>query len=158
MGLARGSEASVKSAVASAAESIALVRVYWAEPGAGEFGEMQPLIVGTRRGAAVFIRPDVDSLGPDLAQRAAADVLLRDTIVYLTCLHELGHALGLALVTSATSCTILDLAEISSSTSIVTAPATPLEEDIAGVSGLSRRRYRPHQGLVCPQVILGELF
>jgi hypothetical protein len=82
--------------VAAAAESTALIRVYWAEPGAGEFGEMQPLIVGTRRGAAVFIRPDVDSLGPDLAQRAAADVLLRDTIVYLTCLHELGHALGLA--------------------------------------------------------------
>jgi len=31
----------------------------------------------------------------DIARRARADSLLRDTIVYLTCLHELGHALGL---------------------------------------------------------------
>ena len=27
---------------------------------------------------------------------ARADALLRDTIVYLTCLHELGHAVGLS--------------------------------------------------------------
>jgi Matrixin len=78
-----------------AAESVALIRLYWAEPGGGEYGETQPLLVHGRRGAAVFIRPDVESLGPDIARRAAADDLLRDTIVYLTCLHELGHALGL---------------------------------------------------------------
>ena len=78
-----------------APESAALVRLYWAEPDGGEFGETQPLMVHGRRGAAVFIRPDVAALGPDLAERAAADDLLRDTVVYLTCLHELGHALGL---------------------------------------------------------------
>ena len=76
-------------------ESAALVRLYWVEPGGGEFGETQPLMVHGRRGAAVFIRPDVAALGPELAQRAATDDLLRDSIVYLTCLHELGHALGL---------------------------------------------------------------
>jgi hypothetical protein len=80
----------------SAGESAALIRLYWAEPGGGEYGETQPLLVHGRRGAAVFIRPDVESLGPDIARRAAADDLLRETIVYLTCLHELGHALGLA--------------------------------------------------------------
>ena len=79
-----------------ASESAALIRLYWAEPGGGEYGETQPLLVRGRRGAAVFIRPDVESLGPDIARRAAADDLLRHTIVYLTCLHELGHALGLA--------------------------------------------------------------
>lgn len=78
-----------------ALESSALVRVYWAEPDGAEFGETEPLMVHGRRGAAVFIRPDVAALGPDLAQRAAADDLLRDSVVYLTCLHELGHALGL---------------------------------------------------------------
>ena len=78
-----------------APETAALVRLYWAEPDGGEFGETQPLMVHGRRGAAVYIRPDVAALGPDLAQRAAADDLLRDSIVYLTCLHELGHALGL---------------------------------------------------------------
>jgi len=81
--------------LAQAPESEALIRLYWAEPGDGEYGETRPLIVGGRRGAAVFIRPDVESLGPDIAQRARGDALFRDSIVYLTCLHELGHALGL---------------------------------------------------------------
>src|SRR5260370_41078562 len=56
---------------------------------------MRPLIVGGQRGAAVFIRPNVESMGEDIARRARGDMLLRDSIVYLTCLHELGHALGL---------------------------------------------------------------
>lgn len=79
----------------AAPESSALVRLYWAEPDGSEYGEMQPLVVGGRRGAAVFIRPDVQALGPEIAPRAEKDDLLRDGIVYLTCLHELGHALGL---------------------------------------------------------------
>ena len=76
-------------------ELSALVRVYWAEPSEGQYGEMQSLMVGGRLGAAVYIRPDMASLGPDIARRAARDPLLRDSIVYLTCVHELGHALGL---------------------------------------------------------------
>jgi matrixin len=66
------------------------------EPNDGRYGEMQPLTVGGRRGAAVFIQPDVGSLDEDIARRASTDALLRDSVVYLTCLHELGHALGLA--------------------------------------------------------------
>jgi matrixin len=81
---------------AAAPESSALVRVYWAGPDSGEYGEMVPIAVGNQQGAAVFIRPDIDSLGEDIAGRARADALLRDSIVYLTCVHELGHALGLA--------------------------------------------------------------
>jgi hypothetical protein len=80
----------------AAPESSALVRVYWAGPESGEYGETMPIAVGSRQGAAVFIRPDMDSLGPDIARRARADALLRDSIVYLTCVHELGHALGLS--------------------------------------------------------------
>jgi hypothetical protein len=78
-----------------ATESSALIRIYWAGPEGGEYGETRPIIVGGKQGAAVFIRPDVDSLGQDIARRARADALLRDAIVYLTCLHDLGHALGL---------------------------------------------------------------
>jgi len=77
-------------------ESDALLRVYWTESGDGRYGEMQPLSVGGQRGAAVFIQPDVSVLGPDIAARIRGDDLFRDTIVYLTCLHELGHAFGLA--------------------------------------------------------------
>jgi hypothetical protein len=78
-----------------AIESTALIRLYWAEPSSGEYGETRPLMVGGRRGAAVFIHPDMDALGDVIARRADVDPLLRDSIVYLTCLHELGHALGL---------------------------------------------------------------
>lgn len=79
-----------------AAAAEALVHLNWADPADGQYGEMQEIAVGRRHGAAVFIRPDVDGLGPEVASRAHADALLRDTIVYLTCVHELGHALGLA--------------------------------------------------------------
>jgi matrixin len=81
---------------AAATESNALIRVYWAGPGGGEYGETRAILVRGQQGAAVFIRPDVDSLGEDIARRARADPLLRDSIVYLTCVHELGHALGLS--------------------------------------------------------------
>lgn len=78
-----------------AAENEARVRIYFASPAFGQYGEMQPIAVGRERGAAVYVRPDTDALGPEIAAAARADPLLRDTIVYLTCLHELGHALGL---------------------------------------------------------------
>ena len=76
-------------------EAEALVRLYWVGPGGGQYGEMRPLDVGGRRGAAVYIRPDTTALGPDISERARLDALFRDTVVYLTCVHELGHALGL---------------------------------------------------------------
>jgi hypothetical protein len=77
-------------------EADALVRVRWVPASAGQYGEMRPLLVKGRRGAEVFIRPDMNALGPDIARLARTDPLLRESIVYLTCLHELGHALGLA--------------------------------------------------------------
>jgi hypothetical protein len=76
-------------------EKTALVHIFWVEPGGGQYGEMVPVVVGGRHGAAVFIRPDTDGFGPDIAGRARTDTLFRDTIVYLTCVHEIGHALGL---------------------------------------------------------------
>jgi hypothetical protein len=77
-------------------EDAALVRVYWVPAGSGQYGEMRPLVIAGRRGAEVYIRPDTDALGPDIGRRARLDALFRDTIVYLTCVHELGHALGLS--------------------------------------------------------------
>ncbi|HEX5418851.1 MAG TPA: matrixin family metalloprotease [Gammaproteobacteria bacterium] len=76
-------------------EANALVRIYWVPAGGGEYGETQLLRVGGRLGAAVYVRPDTEGLGADIAGRARNDPLFRDTVVYLTCLHELGHALGL---------------------------------------------------------------
>jgi hypothetical protein len=80
----------------AATERDALLRVYFVPAASGQYGEMRSLSLDGRRGAAVFIRPDVSALGPDMARAARADTLMRDTIVYLTCLHELGHAVGLS--------------------------------------------------------------
>jgi hypothetical protein len=73
----------------------ALIVMHWVPAGGGQYGEMRSVRVGDRRGAAVYIRPDTNGLGPDIAEAAGRDPLMRDTIVYLTCVHELGHALGL---------------------------------------------------------------
>jgi hypothetical protein len=81
--------------VVPATASDAVIRINFVSPGAGRYGEMRPIRVGDRRGSEVFIRTETDTLGPEIAGAAAADPLLRDTIVYLTCLHELGHALGM---------------------------------------------------------------
>ena len=78
-----------------APEEEAILRIYFVPASAGQYGEMRPIFVDGRRGAEVYVRPDVRALGPDIADAALADPLLRDTIVYLTCVHELGHAFGL---------------------------------------------------------------
>jgi hypothetical protein len=54
-------------------EADALLRVYFVPATSGQYGEMRSLALAAR-----------------------ADTLMRDTIVYLTCLHELGHAVGLS--------------------------------------------------------------
>ncbi len=76
-------------------ESSALVRLRWVSAREGLFGETQRIRIGDQEGAVVFVMPEVANLGQPLASRAQADSLLRDTIVYLTCVHELGHAVGL---------------------------------------------------------------
>jgi hypothetical protein len=67
--------------------SEALLRLVWAEASEGRYGETMPILVNGRRGSQIFVRTNTEGI---------LDRLLRDTIVYLTCLHESGHALGLA--------------------------------------------------------------
>ena len=64
------------------------IRVLWANGSAGLYGETRPILVHGVPGAEVYVLPAI-------ARESPADPLLRDTIVYLTCLHETGHALGL---------------------------------------------------------------
>jgi hypothetical protein len=73
----------------------ALVSVEWADASSGSFGLTHRTEVGGKAGAIVFVMPDVRQLGQPLSGRAEADPLLRETIVYLTCVHEIGHAVGM---------------------------------------------------------------
>jgi hypothetical protein len=76
-------------------EASATIRISWVAPGAGQYGEMRGRLVEGRPAADLFVHPDTDSLGLEIAARARRDPLFRDTVVYLTCVHELGHAFGL---------------------------------------------------------------
>src|SRR6266849_1880592 len=73
----------------------ALIRLRWISPTDGLYGETQRIEVNGKPGAVVYVMPQVSAQGEPLASRAVQDMLLRDTIVYLTCVHELGHAVGL---------------------------------------------------------------
>jgi len=73
----------------------ALIRFRWISANDGLYGETQRVSVNGKPGAIVYIMPQVSLQGEPLATRATQDGLLRDTIVYLTCVHELGHAVGL---------------------------------------------------------------
>jgi hypothetical protein len=65
----------------------ARIRIFWATAEQGLYGEARPVLVDGQRGAEVYVRP--------APFRTGDDRLLREAIVYLTCLHETGHALGL---------------------------------------------------------------
>jgi Matrixin len=74
----------------------ALIRLRWISPTEGLYGETRRVEVNGKPGAIVYVMPQVSVQGEPLASRAVQDTLLRDTIVYLTCVHELGHAVGLS--------------------------------------------------------------
>jgi hypothetical protein len=81
--------------VATPEENRARIRIYWAWGTQSLYGEARPIVVDGKRGAAVFVIPEMARLGPEIDAVAKRDPLFRDTVVYLTCLHESGHALGL---------------------------------------------------------------
>jgi hypothetical protein len=78
------------------AEPDARLRIHWAGGADGLYGEAREIDFHGQRGAVLYVLPQTDALGPAIADAARQDRLLREAIVYLTCLHESGHALGLA--------------------------------------------------------------
>ena len=71
------------------------IRVQWVSQRMGLYGEARPIMVNGRRGAELYVRPEMEGLGDEIYEATKKDPLLRDAVVYLTCVHESGHALGL---------------------------------------------------------------
>jgi hypothetical protein len=69
----------------AASRESAHIRLYWTGGRVGLYGEARPIVVDGVRGAEVYV------VTPDPGR----DPILRDAVVYLTCVHETGHALGL---------------------------------------------------------------
>src|SRR5262245_31615487 len=63
----------------------ALIRFRWISPNEGLYGETQRVQINGKTGAIVNVMTQVSVQGEPLASRAIQDILLRDTIVYLTC-------------------------------------------------------------------------
>lgn len=76
-------------------EANASLRIRWINAGDGLYGETQRFNVNGKPGAVVNVSPSMAGLGEPLSTLAMRDRLLRDTIVYLTCVHEIGHAIGM---------------------------------------------------------------
>lgn len=77
-------------------EQRARLRIHWANGQGSLYGEAVPISVEGKRGADIYVLPDTRMLGREIAMATGSDPLLRDAIVYLTCLHEAGHGIGLA--------------------------------------------------------------
>src|SRR6516165_9673275 len=80
----------------SKSRDAALIRFRWISPNEGLFGETERILINGKPGAIVNVMPQVAVQGEPLAGRAIQDPLFRETVVYLTCVHEMGHAIGLS--------------------------------------------------------------
>jgi hypothetical protein len=80
----------------SATAEHARIRIHWASGADSLYGETQAAMVDGKRGANIFVLPNLAGLGADIAAAGRGDPLFREAVVYLTCLHESGHALGLS--------------------------------------------------------------
>ena len=74
----------------------ARIRFYWLGRKPQLYGDARLLFLNGQRGAAIEVHPDLSQFGPRIAAAGDNDAMFRDTVVYLTCLHEAGHAIGLA--------------------------------------------------------------
>lgn len=71
------------------------IRFRWINPQRrGLYGQSFSTTQNGRNISEIVINPSIASLGPDMAAASAKDPLFGEVILFLTCVHEAGHALG----------------------------------------------------------------
>src|SRR5689334_11868640 len=58
-----------------ASKDEAHIRVFWISQRMGLYGEARPILVKGKRGAELYVRPEMDGLGDDIAAAAKKDPL-----------------------------------------------------------------------------------
>ena len=76
-------------------KALARIRIYWLGKRPQLYGDARQVFVNGKPGAFIEVHPDLSQFGPEIEAAGQNDRLFRDTVVYLTCLHESGHAIGL---------------------------------------------------------------
>ena len=71
------------------------IRFRWVNPRRpGLYGQSLTTVRDGKPISEVVINPSLESLGGDMLARSLQDRLFGDVILFLTCVHEAGHALG----------------------------------------------------------------
>ncbi|HLY19128.1 MAG TPA: hypothetical protein VKR61_17995 [Bryobacteraceae bacterium] len=73
----------------------ARIHFYWVGKKAQLYGDMHIIYLNGRKVYVIDVQPDLAQFGPRIAAAGRDDRLFRDTVVYLTCLHETGHVLAI---------------------------------------------------------------
>jgi hypothetical protein len=76
-------------------EDHARICIYWLGRRPQLYGDAHQEFLNGRRVWVLEVQPDLSQFGPRIAAAGEKDRLFRETVVYLTCLHEIGHALYL---------------------------------------------------------------
>jgi hypothetical protein len=77
----------------------ARIRIVWDDRRGGLYGEARPFDFKGQPGAEIHVIADTSGMGDAIHADATRDALFRDAVVFLTCLHESGHAFGLSHTT-----------------------------------------------------------
>ena len=80
---------------AAATEDHARIRIYWASGRMRLYGEARPVEVDGKRGAAIYVNPDVTQPGEEIDLAAERDPLLRQPLS-ISPASTKGHALSLS--------------------------------------------------------------
>lgn len=71
------------------------IRFRWINPERrGLYGQSFSMKRDGKMISEIVVNPNLETLGPDMAKASQNDALYGEVILFLTCVHEAGHALG----------------------------------------------------------------